>query len=99
MILNYLWIFFFLIAFVVALYKCFIMGDYEIFSKLMNGLFDASKTGFEISIGLTGIMTLWLGILKIGENAGVISYFAKAIYPVFKRLFPGIPKGHPALGN
>ena len=99
MILNYLWIFFFIIAFVVALFKCIVLGDFEIFSKLLNGIFDASKTGFEISIGLAGIMTLWLGILKIGENAGLINAFARMIYPIFNRLFPSIPKDHPSLGN
>jgi spore maturation protein SpmA len=98
MALNYVWLFFFLIAFVVALVKLF-MGDTEIFSKLMTGIFDSAKTGFDISIGLVGMMTLWLGIMKIGERAGMITLFARGVRPFFKTLFPGVPDNHPANGS
>jgi spore maturation protein SpmA len=98
MALNYVWLFFFLIAFVVALVKL-LMGDTEIFSKLMTGIFDSAKTGFDISIGLVGMMTLWLGIMKIGERAGMITLFARAVRPFFKTLFPGVPDNHPANGS
>lgn len=99
MALNYVWIGFFLISFVVALIKLIFFGDTLVFTSVMNGMFDSAKTGAEISIGLIGIMTFWLGILKIGENAGMISMFAKAVNPFFSKLFPGIPKGHPASGS
>ncbi|HEX8333372.1 MAG TPA: nucleoside recognition domain-containing protein [Segetibacter sp.] len=98
MALNYVWLFFFLISFVVALVKLF-MGDTEIFSKLMTGIFDSAKTGFDISIGLVGMMTLWLGIMKIGERAGMITLFARGVRPFFKTLFPGVPDNHPANGS
>lgn len=103
MVLNYVWLFFFLIAFVVALVKLFLPasmgGDIQVFSKLMAGMFDSAKTGFEISIGLVGMMALWLGIMKIGERAGMIDLFARAVRPFFKVLFPGVPNGHPANGS
>lgn len=99
MALNYVWIGFFLISFIVALIKLIFFGDTLVFTSVMNGMFDSAKTGAEISIGLIGIMTFWLGILKIGENAGMISMFAKAVNPFFSKLFPGIPKGHPASGS
>lgn len=99
MALNYVWIAFFVIAFVVALIKLIFFGDTEIFSNLINGLFDSAKTGAELSLGLVGIMTFWLGIMKVGEKAGMISVFAKGVYPFFSKLFPGIPKGHPANGS
>lgn len=99
MALNYVWIAFFVIAFVVALIKLLFFGDTEIFSQLINGLFDSAKTGAELSLGLVGIMTFWLGIMKVGEKAGMISVFAKGVYPFFSKLFPGVPKGHPANGS
>lgn len=98
MALNFVWLAFFLIAFLVALYKL-ATGDVEIFSKMMTGMFDSAKTGFDISIGLVGMMTLWLGIMKIGEKAGLIQVFSQAVAPFFRRLFPGIPSGHPAAGS
>lgn len=99
MALNYVWISFFLVSFIVALIKLIFFGDTVVFTSVMNGMFDSAKTGAEISIGLIGIMTFWLGILKIGENAGMISMFARAVNPFFSKLFPGIPKGHPASGS
>ena len=99
MVLNYIWIGFFIIGFVVAIYKLLFMGETDILSQMMTALFDSAKNGFEISIGLTGMMTLWLGIMKVGEKAGVINAFARVVQPFFKTLFPEIPKGHPAFGN
>lgn len=99
MALNYVWIAFFLIAFIVALVKLFFFGDTEIFSNLINGMFDSAKTGAELSLGLIGIMTFWLGIMKVGERAGMISLFARGVNPFFSKLFPGVPKGHPANGS
>lgn len=99
MALNYVWIAFFLISFIVALVKLIFFGDTMVFTNVMNGMFDSAKTGAEISLGLIGIMTFWLGILKIGENAGMIAMFARAVSPFFSKLFPGIPKGHPASGS
>ncbi|RQO30073.1 hypothetical protein DBR32_10815 [Taibaiella sp. KBW10] len=99
MVLNYIWIGFFLIGFLVALYKLAFLGQMDIFSTMMTGLFDSAKTGFEISIGLTGIMALWLGFMKIGEGAGIVNVFARGVQPFFKTLFRGVPKGHTAYGN
>lgn len=99
MALNYVWIAFFVIAFIVALIKLIFLGDMEIFSNLINGIFESSKTGAELSLGLVGIMTFWLGIMKVGERAGMISVFAKSVNPFFSKLFPGVPKGHPANGS
>lgn len=99
MVLNYIWIAFFLIAFITALVKVIFLGDLEIFTDIMNSTFDSSKTAFEISLGLTGVLTLWLGIMKIGENSGLIHSLARFLSPVLCRLFPDIPKGHPALGS
>lgn len=99
MALNYVWIGFFLIAFAVALFKLIFLGDTQIFSSVMNGMFDSAKTGAEISLGLVGIMTFWLGIMKIGEKAGMISVFARGVNPFFSKLFPGVPKNHPANGS
>lgn len=99
MTLNYIWISFFLIGFVVAAYKAIFLGQADLFGTMLNNLFDSSKTGFEISIGLTGIMSLWLGIMKIGERAGLISIFAKGVAPFFRTLFKGVPKDHPAYGS
>ena len=103
MALNYVWLSFFLISFVVALVKLFLPetmgGDMEIFSKMLTGMFESAKSGFDISIGLTAMMTLWLGIMKIGERAGMIDIFAKGVKPFFKTLFPGVPESHPATGS
>lgn len=99
MALNYIWIGFFIIAFVVALFKLIFLGDTAIFSAVTTGMFDSAKTGAEISLGLIGIMTFWLGVMKIGERAGMISVFARAVNPFFSKLFPGVPKGHPATGS
>lgn len=99
MILNYIWIAFFLVAFVVAAGRLVIGGDTQIFTDIINASFDSAKTGFEISIGLTGILSLWLGIMKIGERGGVVQAFARVASPVFSKLFPGIPKDHPATGS
>lgn len=99
MALNYIWVAFFIIAFLVALIKLIVLGDLGVFSNMLNGTFESAKTGFEISIGLTGAMTLWLGIMKIGENAGVINFVTRLINPFFSRLFPEIPKNHPVMGN
>ena len=96
MVLNYIWVAFFVIAFIVALCKLLFMGDTEIFTELVNSTFDSSKTAFEISLGLTGILSLWLGIMKIGENSGMINALSRWLSPVFCRLFPEIPQGHPA---
>ena len=99
MVLNYIWIAFFIIAFVIALVKLIFLGDVEVFPAMMNSTFDSSKTAFEISLGLTGVLSLWLGIMKIGEKGGVINLFARVLSPVFTKLFPDIPKGHPATGS
>jgi len=99
MVLNYIWIGFFLIAAVVALFKVILFGDFSIFPTMMKSVFDMSKTGFEISLGLAGILTLWLGIMKIGEKSGVINIFSKITGPFFSRLFPEIPKDHPSFGH
>lgn len=99
MVLNYIWIAFFLIAFIVALGKLIFAGDTVVFTDIINATFDSAKSGFEISLGLTGILSLWLGIMKIGEKGGVIQSFARLAAPVFSKLFPDIPKGHPATGS
>lgn len=99
MILNYIWVAFFLIAFVVSAFKLIVLGDTQIFPNIMNGLFDMSKSGFEIALGLTGMLTFWLGIMKIGEKAGIINILAKIVGPFFSKLFPDVPKNHPVLGQ
>ncbi len=99
MVLNYIWIAFFLIAFAIALVRLVFWGDTEVFPAIMNSTFDTSKTAFEISLGLTGVLSLWLGIMKIGEKGGVVAAIARVLSPVFKRLFPGVPEGHPVIGN
>ena len=99
MVLNYIWIGFFIIAFIIALIKVIFLGDTEIFTTIINSTFDSSKTAFEISLGLTGVLALWLGIMKIGENSGLIHALAHFLSPVLCRLFPDIPKGHPVLGS
>lgn len=99
MVLNYIWIAFFLIAFVVATAKLLFLGDTEVFTSIINASFSSAKSGFEISLGLTGILSLWLGIMKIGEKGDVIQSFARFASPVFSKLFPDIPKGHPVTGS
>ena len=99
MVLNYIWVAFFVIAFIVALGKLLFLGDMDIFTQLVNATFDSSKNAFEISLGLTGILALWLGIMKIGEQSGMIGALSCWLSPVFCRLFPDIPKGHPAMGS
>lgn len=99
MVLNYIWVAFFVIAFIVALGKLVFLGDMEIFTELVNATFDSSKNAFEISLGLTGILALWLGLMKIGEQSGMIGALSRWLSPVFCRLFPDIPKGHPAMGS
>ncbi|MDR0989584.1 MAG: hypothetical protein LBM06_09060 [Prevotellaceae bacterium] len=99
MVLNYIWVAFFVIAFVVALGKLLFTGNTEIFTELVNSTFSSSKTAFEISLGLTGLLSLWLGLMKIGERSGMIGALSRWLSPVFCRLFPEIPKGHPAMGS
>jgi spore maturation protein SpmA len=99
MVLNYIWIAFFLVAFVVALIKLIFFQDLEVFSSLMNATFEYAKTGFEISLGLTGVLTLWLGLMKIGEKGGMVQAMSKVIGPFFRRIFPTLPKDHPAYGS
>lgn len=99
MALNYIWIFFFLVAFVVALVKLLFFQDYEVFSAIISSTFDTAKTGFEISLGLTGVLTLWMGIMKIGENGGIVNVISKVIGPFFQKLFPELGKSHPAYGS
>ncbi len=99
MVLNYIWIAFFLIAFIIALVKLVFLGDTSVFPAMMDSAFSSSKTAFEISLGLTGVLSLWLGIMKIGEKGGVVQALAKVLSPVFTKLFPDIPKGHPVTGG
>lgn len=99
MVLNYIWIAFFLIAFVVALIKLVFMGDVEVFPAMMNSTFSSAETAFTISLGLTGVLSLWLGIMKIGEQGGVVNLLARWMSPLFCRLFPDVPKGHPVTGT
>lgn len=99
MVLNYIWIAFFAIAFVVALARFLFLSDLEVFPAMMNGTFESSKAAFEISLGLTGVLSLWLGIMKIGERGGLVNTLARFLSPVFVKLFPDIPKGHPAMGS
>lgn len=99
MVLNYIWIAFFVVAFVIALFRLVVMGDTEVFPEIMNSTFASSKTAFEISLGLTGVLSLWLGIMKIGERGGMVNALARVLSPVFTRLFPDIPKGHPVTGS
>jgi spore maturation protein SpmA len=99
MALNYIWISFFLIGFVVALFKLVFTGNTQIFNDLVSAIFTNAKTGFEISLGLTGALTLWMGLLKVGEKGGVVAILGRFIGPLFERLFPGLPKGHPAYGS
>ena len=99
MVLNYIWIAFFLVAFAVALVRLIFMGDTEVFPAIMNSTFASAKTAFEISLGLTGVLSLWLGIMRIGEKGGVVNVVARWLAPVFSKIFPDIPKGHPVTGT
>ena len=99
MVLNYIWIAFFAIAFVIAVIKLLCFGDTEVFPAIMNSTFETSKTAFEISLGLTGVLSLWLGVMKIGERGGVVNAMARLLSPVFTKLFPEIPRNHPVFGN
>ena len=99
MVLNYIWIGFFVIAFVVAVVRLVFLGDTEVFPSIISSTFDSSKTAFDISLGLTGVLSLWLGIMKIGEKGGLIDWFARVLSPIFSKLFPDIPKGHPVTGS
>lgn len=99
MALNYIWIAFFVATFLFALYETFFNGNIEIWTTILNSSFSSAKSAFELSLGLTGVLTLWLGIMKIGERGGVIQFFGRLVSPLFSRLFPGIPKDHPAMGS
>ena len=99
MALNYIWIFFFVVAFMIGLVKLIFFGDMNIFSQMMNSTFSMAKTGFEISLGLTGVLTLWMGIMKIGEKGGVVRIFSKLVGPFFNKLVPTLGKDHPAYGS
>lgn len=96
--LNALWVGFFLAAFLIALFKLLLFGDAEVFAALVKALFSGSRTAFEIALGLTGVMALWLGIMKIGERAGMLDVLTRGLAPLFRRLFPDVPANHPALG-
>ncbi len=99
MVLNYIWIAFFLVAFVIATIKLVFLGDITVFPQIMSSAFDAAKTAFEISLGLTGMLAFWLGMMKIGERGGLINSISHALSPVLTKLFPDIPKDHPVFGN
>ena len=99
MVLNYIWIAFFLVAFAVAVGKTVFTGDFSVWTEIMQSSFSSAGTAFEIAIGLTGILSLWMGLMKIGEQGGVIRFFGRLVSPLFCRLFPGVPKGHPAMGS
>jgi spore maturation protein SpmA len=99
MILNYIWVAFFLIAFVIALIRLIFLGDLEIFPRLVNSTFDTAKNGFEICLYLTGMLSLWLGLMKVGERGGIVNILARVVGPLFSRLFPQIPSDHPVIGT
>ena len=99
MVLNYIWIAFFIAAFVIALCRLIFMGDTEVFPAIVNSTFETSKTAFEISLGLTGVLSLWMGLMKIGEQGGLVNALARWLSPIFNRIFPDIPKGHPVTGT
>ena len=99
MVLNYIWLAFFLVAFAIAAVKLLFFGDVDVFPAIMNSTFDTARTAFEISLGLTGVLSLWLGVMKIGERGGVVDVLARWLSPVFTKLFPDVPKGHPVVGN
>ena len=99
MALNYIWIAFFLVAVAVAAIKLAFFGDVDVFPAIMNACMDSAKTGFEISLGLTAVLSLWMGIMKIGERGGMVERLARWLGPLFRRLFPDIPEGHPVVGH
>ncbi len=99
MVLNYIWVAFFLVAFIIAAGKLLFMGDYDVFPAMMDSTFSSSKTAFEISLGLTGVLSLWMGVMKIGEKGGMVNVLACLLSPIFTKLFPDIPKGHPVTGS
>lgn len=99
MALNYIWIAFFLVAFVVCIGETLLNGNFEIWTQVMNSTFTSAGTAFELALGLTGVLSLWLGLMKVGERAGVISFFGRLVSPLFSRLFPGVPENHPAMGS
>ena len=99
MVLNYIWIGFFLTAFIIALVQLVFMGNTEVFPAVINSTFDSAKTAFEISLGLTGVLSLWMGVMKIGERGGVVNVLARWLSPLMVKLFPDIPAGHPVFGH
>lgn len=99
MVLNYIWLALILVAVAVGIVQAVVFEQVDVFSAILNSTFDSAKTGFEISIGLTGVLSLWMGIMKIGESAGVIRTMSRAVSPFFQRIFPELPKGHPAFGS
>lgn len=99
MVLNYIWIAFFIVAAVCAVVQCLFLGNTEVFSDIIASTFDNSRTAFEISLGLTGVLSLWMGIMKVGEQGGMVALLSRLLSPLFTRLFPDIPKGHPATGH
>ncbi len=99
MVLNYIWIAFFLIAFVIAMGKLVFCGDTTVFPAIIDSTFEQAKSAFELSLGLTGVLSLWMGIMKIGEKGGLVAWLAKLLSPVLSKIFPDIPKGHPATGT
>ena len=99
MVLNYIWIAFFISAFAIALGKLIFMGDTTVFPEIINSTFTQAKTAFEISLGLTGVLSLWMGIMKIGEKSGLIAALARILSPILSKIFPDVPKGHPAMGT
>ena len=99
MVLNYIWIAFFLIAFVIAMGKLVFCGDTTVFPSIIDSTFEQAKSAFELSLGLTGVLSLWMGIMKIGEKGGLVAWLAKLLSPVLSKIFPDIPKGHPATGT
>src|SRR5210317_1622694 len=99
MVLNFIWVGFFLSAFVIGIVKLVIFHDVEVFSNIMNATFEYAKTGFEISLGLTGVLTLWMGLMQIGEKGGVVKIFSRIVGPFFRKLFPELPPEHPAYGS
>ena len=99
MVLNYIWIAFFLIAFIVAMARLVFLGDTQVFPEIINSTFSSAQTAFDIALGLTGVLSLWLGIMKIGERGGLVSFISRLLSPIFSKLFPDIPKGHPVTGS
>ena len=99
MILNYIWISLILLAVLMGMIQALFFGNVDVFSVILNSTFDSAKTGFELSLGLTGVLSLWMGIMKIGEQAGAVNTLGRAINPFFSRIFPDVPKGHPVFGT